>query len=91
MISVGSFGLVYKWFFDQTQTIVAIKILDLTRHGASKSFRAECEALRRIRHCNLVKVLTVCSRIDVSGNDFKALVYEFMENGSLDVWLHPVT
>ncbi|KAF8035458.1 hypothetical protein BT93_C1473 [Corymbia citriodora subsp. variegata] len=69
---------------------MAIKILDLTHHGASKSFIAECEALRRIRHCNLVKVITACSGFDYNGNDFKALVYEFMSNGSLDEWLHPI-
>ncbi|KAJ8564866.1 hypothetical protein K7X08_001326 [Anisodus acutangulus] len=38
---------------------------------------------------NLVKVLTVCSGIDYQGNEFKALVYEFMVNGSLEDWLHP--
>ncbi|KAK2633256.1 hypothetical protein EUGRSUZ_L00223 [Eucalyptus grandis] len=64
-------------------------ILDLIRDGASKSFIAECEVLRRIRHRNLVKVLTACSEFDFNGNDFKALVYEFMSNGSLDEWLHP--
>ena len=50
---------------------------------------AECEALRNIRHRNLVKVLTACSDVDSKGNDFKALIYECMVNGSLDSWLHP--
>ncbi|KAF8020061.1 hypothetical protein BT93_G0685 [Corymbia citriodora subsp. variegata] len=90
LLGVGSFGSVYKGLLDQTQSIIAIKILDLTHHGASKSFIAECEALRRIRHRNLVKVITACSGFDYNGNDFKALVYEFMSNGSLDEWLHPI-
>ena len=50
---------------------------------------AECESLRLIRHRNLVKLLTICSSINFQGNDFKALVYEFMENGNLEEWLHP--
>ncbi|CAN6565430.1 unnamed protein product [Malus baccata var. baccata] len=32
--------------------------------------------------------MTACSSIDFQGNDFNALVYEFMVNGSLDEWLH---
>ncbi|XP_030550329.2 probable LRR receptor-like serine/threonine-protein kinase At3g47570 [Rhodamnia argentea] len=88
---MGNFGSVYRGLLDPTQSIVAIKILDLTRHGASKSFTAECSALRRIRHRNLVKVLTACSGFDFNGNDFKALIYEFMSNGSLDEWLHPTS
>ena len=59
------------------------------RHGASKSFMAECEILRNIRHQNLVKVLIICSSIDYQGRDFKALVYEVLGNDNLDVWLHP--
>ncbi|KAI3442580.1 uncharacterized protein J3R85_000791 [Psidium guajava] len=59
------------------------------RHGALKSFKAECEALKRIKHRNLLKVLTACSSIDYKGDEFKALVYEFMVNGSLEEWLHP--
>ena len=91
LVGVGYFGSVYKGFLNETQTIVAIKVFDLTRHGASKSFIAECESLKNIRHRNLVKVITACSGIDFSGNDFKALVYEFMVYGSLDEWVHLAT
>ncbi|XP_048231338.1 probable LRR receptor-like serine/threonine-protein kinase At3g47570 isoform X2 [Ricinus communis] len=69
--------------------VIAVKVLNLMRRGASKSFLAECEVLRNVRHRNLVKVLTACSGVDYRGNDFKALVYEFMDNGNLDDWLHP--
>ena len=68
--------------------MVAVKVLNILHHGASKSFIAKCEALRNIRHRNLVKVLTSCSSIDYQGHDFKALVMEFMGNGNLDEWLH---
>ncbi|KAK9749463.1 hypothetical protein RND81_02G127600 [Saponaria officinalis] len=51
---------------------------------------AECNALRNIRHRNLVSIITACSSIDFQRNDFRALVYEFMPNGSLDKWLHGV-
>ncbi|XP_058109085.1 probable LRR receptor-like serine/threonine-protein kinase At3g47570 [Magnolia sinica] len=68
--------------------MVAVKIFNLHRQGALRSFIAECEGLRNIRHRNLVKILTCCSSIDFNGNDFKALVYEYTPNGSLDKWLH---
>ncbi|XXG58743.1 hypothetical protein AAC387_Pa04g0979 [Persea americana] len=88
LIGVGSFGFVYKGFLDQLGLTVAIKVLKLQQHKASKSFIAECKALRSIRHRNIVKILSVCSSIDFTGNDFKALI-EYMPNGSLDTWLHP--
>uniref|UniRef100_A0A6N2KLY9 non-specific serine/threonine protein kinase n=1 Tax=Salix viminalis TaxID=40686 RepID=A0A6N2KLY9_SALVM len=89
LIGTGSFGSVYKGILDHNGAPVAVKVLNLMRRGASKSFMAECEALRNIRHRNLVKVVTACSGVDYHGNDFKALVYEFMVNGSLETWLHP--
>ncbi|CAN1321095.1 Putative receptor-like protein kinase At3g47110 [Linum perenne] len=60
---------------------IAVKVFNLHQHGAYKSFMAECEALKNIRHKNLVSIVTVCSSVDHEGNDFKALVYEFLANG----------
>nr|XP_028957644.1 putative receptor-like protein kinase At3g47110 [Malus domestica] len=87
LIGAGSFGSVYKGRDYEGRT-VGVKVLNLQSARASKSFTAECEALRTIRHRNLVKLLTACSSIDFQGNDFKALVYDFMVNGSLEEWLH---
>ncbi|XP_019155351.1 PREDICTED: probable LRR receptor-like serine/threonine-protein kinase At3g47570 [Ipomoea nil] len=90
LIGLGSFGSVYKGRFEQGggEQTIAVKVLDLLKNGASKSFLAECKVLRNIRHRNLVPILTCCSSYDFDGNEFKALVYEFMENGDLDMWLH---
>jgi len=88
LIGLWSFGMVYKGNLNQ-ENEVAIKIFNLDIYGAHRSFVAECEALRNIRHRNLVKILTVCSSVDYSGADFKALVFQYMPNGSLELWLHP--
>jgi serine/threonine protein kinase len=89
LIGVGSFGAVYKGRMEISgeQVEVAVEVLNLQQAGASRSFDAECEVLRCIRHRNLVKVITVCSSIDSRGSEFKALVFEFLPNGNLDQWL----
>lgn len=69
-----------KGFLIRKRRLVAIKVLNLQQNGASKSFMAECNAL--------VKILTCCSSVDYNGNEFKALVFEYMSNGSLEEWLH---
>ncbi|XP_043694957.1 probable LRR receptor-like serine/threonine-protein kinase At3g47570 [Telopea speciosissima] len=87
-IGSGTFGSVYKGIINQNEAIVAVKVLNLQNPRVYKSFMTECEALRNIRHRNLVKIITTCSSLDSKGKDFKAFIYEFMPNRSLDDWLH---
>ncbi|PKA46820.1 putative LRR receptor-like serine/threonine-protein kinase [Apostasia shenzhenica] len=89
LIGSGSFGSVYKAKLEFEANDVAVKVLNLFQIGALKSFTAECEILRSIRHRNLVKIITSCSSLDPRGNDFKALIFEYMPNGCLEKWLHP--
>uniref|UniRef100_A0A0E0LD11 Receptor kinase-like protein Xa21 n=1 Tax=Oryza punctata TaxID=4537 RepID=A0A0E0LD11_ORYPU len=89
LIGSGSFGTVYKGNLEFRQDQVAIKIFNLSTYGAHRSFAAECEALKNVRHRNLVKVITVCSSVDSTGADFRALVFEYIQNGNLEMWLHP--
>ncbi|GJV35192.1 leucine-rich repeat protein [Tanacetum coccineum] len=91
LIGEGGFSSVYKGILDSDDDrFVAVKVLHLHNRGALKSFLAECEAWRNIRHRNLLKIITSCSSTDFQGNDFKALVYEFMSNGSVHDWLYSI-
>ncbi|CAD6254488.1 unnamed protein product [Miscanthus lutarioriparius] len=88
LIGKGRYSSVYQGKLFQERVVVAIKVFSLETEGAHKSFVQECTALRNVRHRNLVPILTACSSIDYKGNDFKALVFEFMPRGDLHALLY---
>ncbi|KAE8671811.1 hypothetical protein F3Y22_tig00111917pilonHSYRG00095 [Hibiscus syriacus] len=78
LTGTGTFGSVYKGTLSDSAT-VAVKVFDLRINRAFRSLDSECEVMRSVRHRNLVKVISTCSK-----EIFKALVLEFMPNGSLE-------
>ncbi|KAL8482017.1 hypothetical protein ACS0TY_028247 [Phlomoides rotata] len=82
LLGSGSFGSVFKATLSDGLNI-AVKVFNLQLEGATKSFDTESEVLSSIRHRNLVSVISCCTNPDV-----RALILEYMPNGSLEKWLH---
>ncbi|KAG8083802.1 hypothetical protein GUJ93_ZPchr0010g10129 [Zizania palustris] len=74
-IGSGSNGTVYKGNLHQTN--VAIKVLTSDDSHRIKHYKQELEVLGKIRHPHLLLLLGACL-------DKACLVYEYMENGSLE-------
>ncbi|CAN6935301.1 unnamed protein product [Brassica oleracea] len=74
-IGEGGYGPVYKAVLDYTS--VAIKILNSGITQGLKQFQQEVEVLSSMRHPNMVILLGACP-------EYGCLVYEYMENGTLE-------
>lgn len=83
LLGIGSFGSVYRGTLNNN-TNIAIKVLNLQAENAHRSFRRECDVLIGIRHRNVIRIITT-----YSSNDFKAIIFPFMPNGSLERLLYP--
>ncbi|XP_062218229.1 tyrosine-sulfated glycopeptide receptor 1-like [Phragmites australis] len=82
IIGCGGYGLVYKAELPDGSK-VAIKKLNSEMCLMDKEFSAEVDALSMAQHDNLVPLWGYC----IQGNS-RFLIYSYMENGSLDDWLH---
>ncbi|GJM90233.1 hypothetical protein PR202_ga06493 [Eleusine coracana subsp. coracana] len=82
VIGCGGYGLVYKAELPDGCNL-AIKKLNGEMCLMEREFTAEIEALSMAQHDHLVPLWGYC----VHGNS-RLLIYSYMENGSLDDWLH---
>ncbi|CAI9089028.1 OLC1v1023514C1 [Oldenlandia corymbosa var. corymbosa] len=82
VIGEGGYGVVYRGKL-VNGTEVAVKRLLNNLGQAEKEFRAEAEAIGHVRHKNLVRLLGYC----IEGVH-RMLVYEYVNNGNLEQWLH---
>ncbi|XP_052207511.1 probable receptor-like protein kinase At2g42960 [Diospyros lotus] len=82
VLGEGGYGVVYKGRLING-TEVAVKKLLNNLGQAEKEFRVEVEAIGHVRHKNLVRLLGYC----IEGVH-RMLVYEYVNNGNLEQWLH---
>ncbi|KAH7528114.1 hypothetical protein FEM48_Zijuj05G0037500 [Ziziphus jujuba var. spinosa] len=78
MLGEGGYGSVYKGKL-QDGRVIAAKQLSLTSHQGKDQFVAEIATMTAVQHRNLVQLYGCCHE----GNN-RILVYEYMENNSLD-------
>ncbi|CAN6714714.1 unnamed protein product [Malus baccata var. baccata] len=76
----GGFGSVFKGLL-QDGHLVAVKMLSGTK-GKGQDFISEVATIGRIHHVNVVQLIGFCSE-----GSKRALVYDFMPNGSLDKYI----
>ncbi|KAL8160621.1 hypothetical protein V2J09_002158 [Rumex salicifolius] len=82
VIGEGGYGIVYRGVLEDG-SFVAVKNLLNNKGQAVKEFEVEVEAIGRVRHKNLVGLIGYCA-----DGPKRMLVYEFIDNGNLEQWLH---
>lgn len=85
LLGHGSSASVFKGILSDG-TSVAVKRINGEENG-EKEFRSEVAAIASAQHVNLVRLLGYCV---VPGGP-RYLVYEFIQNGSLDHWIFPTS
>ena len=82
IIGHGGFGTVYKLAMEDGSAF-AVKKIDKSRLSFDLLFERELEVLGSIKHRNLVNLRGYCNSPSA-----KLLIYDYLQNGSLDEVLH---
>ncbi|KAI3455263.1 hypothetical protein Pfo_011926 [Paulownia fortunei] len=82
ILGEGGLGRVYKAHFND-HFHAAVKKIYAGEQEAEREFQNEVESLSKIQHQNVVSLLGYCIH-----GEARFLVYEMMENGSLEFHLH---
>ncbi|GFY96895.1 protein kinase superfamily protein [Actinidia rufa] len=82
VLGVGGFGCVYKARLEENNH-VAVKRLNGGTQDSIREFETEVDLLGRIQHPNIISLLGY----SIHG-ETRLLVYELMQNGSLETQLH---
>ncbi|KAL6502540.1 hypothetical protein OROHE_024545 [Orobanche hederae] len=82
VIGEGGYGVVYRGVLGDG-SVVAVKNLLNNKGQAEKEFKVEVEAIGKVKHKNLVGLIGYCAE-----GAQRLLVYEYVENGNLEQWLH---
>ncbi|RLN18468.1 putative receptor-like serine/threonine-protein kinase [Panicum miliaceum] len=82
VVGEGGYGTVYRGVLAGGE-VVAVKDLFDHKGQAEKEFKVEVEAIGKVRHKHLVGLIGYCAE-----GPKRMLLYEFVENGNLERWLH---
>ncbi|CAH2076829.1 unnamed protein product [Thlaspi arvense] len=103
VIGEGGYGVVYRADFHDGSVAAVKNLLNNNRYSllpspggiklyvavclgrgqAEKEFKVEVEAIGKVRHKNLVGLMGYCA-----DSAQRMLVYEYIDNGNLEQWLH---
>ncbi|CAE5963190.1 unnamed protein product [Arabidopsis arenosa] len=81
VVGRGGFGTVYRGIFSDGR-MVAVKVLKDLMGNSGEDFINEVASMSQTSHVNIVTLLGFCYE-----GYKRAIIYEFMENGSLDKFL----
>ncbi|XP_058215262.1 probable receptor-like serine/threonine-protein kinase At4g34500 [Rhododendron vialii] len=82
VIGEGGYGVVYRGVLGDG-SVVAVKNLLNNKGQAEREFKVEVEAIGKVKHKNLVSLIGYCAE-----GERRCLVYEYVNNGNLEQWLH---